>query len=326
MSAPPISAIICTHNREKYLGTAIDSLLAQDFPDFEVVVVDNASSDRTPEIVALRDSNPRLRYIYEANLGLSIARNTGARESRGEILAYLDDDAVASSSWLSILYDAYQQNHRLAVAGGKVTLIWPEGIEAPEWLSPGLAGNLGAYNLGDKIIYIDVPGLTPRGLNYSIRRSFLEQIGGFNPNLGRVGKKLLSNEELYVTELALQGGWQVAYLPNALVAHNVAPERLERSWFWKRGWWQGISECYREHEGDRAGLGQLQAGGERFLRGLYKAVKYWADPAIRFDNLVYSYGQIGYLAAAIQGLLRPSGSLNGSSVESKLEDKDKSKK
>ena len=325
MSAPSISAIICTHNRDKYLGAAIDSLLAQDFPYFEVVVVDNASSDRTRETVSLRETNPRLRYIYEPNLGLSIARNTGARESRGEILAYLDDDAVASSSWLTTLYDAYQRDRQLAIAGGKVTLIWPEGTEAPEWLSPGLAGNLGAYDLGDKIIYIDVPGLTPRGLNYSIRRSFLEQIGGFNPNLGRVGKKLLSNEELYMTELALQGGWQVAYLPDALVAHNVAPERLERSWFWQRGWWQGISECYREQFSGRAGLGQLRSGGERFLRGLYKAAKHWPNPAIRFDNLVYSYGQIGYLTAAIEGMIWPPEG-HDRPVKFKLEDKNASKK
>ncbi|MDB9356891.1 glycosyltransferase family 2 protein, partial [Nodularia spumigena CS-587/03] len=95
----------------------------------------------------------------------------------------------------------------------------------------------------------------------------------------------------------------VAYLPQALVAHNVAPERLKRSWFLNRGWWQGISECYREQLADQADMGQLQRGSERLLRGLYKALKYYANPAERFDNLVYAYGQIGYLNAAIQGLL-----------------------
>jgi cellulose synthase/poly-beta-1,6-N-acetylglucosamine synthase-like glycosyltransferase len=157
--------------------------------------------------------------------------------------------------------------------------------------------------LGDAIVYIDNPGKTPRGLNYSIRRSFLEEIGGFDTHLGRVGTKLLSNEELQMTELALQRGMQVAYLPNALVAHNVAPERLKRSWFFNRGWWQGISECYREQLAGKAGLGQLQRGSERFLRGLYKTVQYFSDPAERFDKIVYAYGQIGYLNAAIQGLL-----------------------
>ncbi|AFY36329.1 glycosyltransferase family 2 protein [Calothrix sp. PCC 7507] len=299
-----ISAIICTHNRDTYLGAAIDSLLAQDFPaEFEVVVVDNGSSDRTCEVVAQRADNPRLKYIFEPIIGLSVARNTGARVASGEILAYLDDDAVASDRWLQILYSAYKNNTQLAIAGGKVTLLWPQGIQQPRWLSPGLAGNLGAYDLGNSTVYIDQPGLTPRGLNYSIRRSFLEEIGGFDLHLGRVGKNLLSNEELQMTEFALQRGWQVAYLPEALVAHNVSPERLQRSWFLNRGWWQGISECYREQLTGKSGIGQLQRGSERFFRGLYKAFQYLSDPAESFDNLVYAYGQIGYLNAAIQGLL-----------------------
>jgi glycosyltransferase involved in cell wall biosynthesis len=299
-----ISAIICTHNRDTYLGAAIDSLLAQDFSaEFEVVVVDNGSSDRTREVVEQRLGNPRVKYVFEPTIGLSVARNTGARVASGAILAYLDDDAVASVSWLQVLSAAYEHNSQLAIAGGKVTLLWPPNIEPPHWLSPGLAGNLGAYDLGDRMIYIQQPGLTPRGLNYSLRRSFLEEIEGFDPHLGRVGKNLLSNEELQMTEFALQRGWQVAYLPQALVAHNVAPERLKRSWFLNRGWWQGISECYREQLADQADMGQLQRGSERLLRGLYKALKYYANPAERFDNLVYAYGQIGYLNAAIQGLL-----------------------
>ncbi|MBE9201933.1 MULTISPECIES: glycosyltransferase family 2 protein [unclassified Nodularia (in: cyanobacteria)] len=299
-----ISAIICTHNRDSYLGAAIDSLLAQDFTaEFEVVVVDNGSSDRTREVVEQRLGDPRVKYVFEPTIGLSVARNTGARVARAEILAYLDDDAVASVSWLQVLYTAYQNHSQLAIAGGKVTLLWPPNIEPPPWLSPGLASNLGAYDLGDRMIYIQQPGLTPRGLNYSLRRSFLDEIGGFDPHLGRVGKNLLSNEELQMTEFALQRGWQVAYLPEALVAHNVAPERLKRSWFLNRGWWQGISECYREQLAGQADIGQLQRGSERFLRGLYKALKYFANPAERFDKLVYAYGQIGYLNAAIQGLL-----------------------
>ena len=299
-----ISAIICTHNRDNYLGAAIDSLLAQDFPgSFEVVVVDNASKDNTREVVEARLPNPKLEYVYEPITGLSVARNTGAKTASAEILAYLDDDAVASSQWLRVLYEAYQSNNKLAIAGGKVTLIWPEDINPPKWLSVELSGNLGYYDLGNSVVYIDQPGLTPRGLNYSIRRTFLEQIGGFDINLGRVGKKLLSNEELYTTELALKQGWLVAYLPEALVAHNVAPERVKPSWFIERGWWQGVSECYREQLAGKAGLSQLSRGGERIIRGIYKSLKNITDPAKGFDNFVYAYGQIGYLGAVIQSMI-----------------------
>lgn len=307
--AVQISAIICTHNRASYLGAAIDSLLAQQLgANFEVIVVDNASTDSTRQVVEMR-TDARLRYVYEPVTGLSVARNTGANLAQGEILAYLDDDAVASPRWLAELLTAYQSNDKLAIAGGKVTLLWAAGTVPPRWLSDGLAGNLGAYDLGAELLLIDRPGLTPRGLNYSIRRQFLDQVGGFDPSLGRVGKNLLSNEELHMTELALARGWQVAYLPAAHVAHNVAPERLNRTWFLSRGWWQGISECYREQLAGRAGLGQLNRGGERLLRGLYRSLKYFRDPAECFDNLTYAYGQIGYLKAALSGLL--SGFLSG---------------
>lgn len=301
MPDPQISAIICTHNRDAYLGAAIDSLLTQTFDgEFEVIVVDNASTDRTREVVEARLPHPRLQYVYEPITGLSVARNTGASAAHSPILAYLDDDAVASPQWLQVLYNAYQHNTKLGIAGGKVTLLWVDNTLPPCWLSSGLAGNLGAYDLGNSVVYIDRPSLTPRGLNYSIRRAFLDQVGGFDLNLGRVGKTLLSNEELRMTELALEQGWQVAYLPDALVAHNVAPERLKRSWFLNRGWWQGVSECYREQLAGRAGWRQLPRGGERFLRGLYRSLKHLNDPAQRFDSFAYAYGQIGYLKAAIQ--------------------------
>ncbi|GBF80039.1 glycosyltransferase family 2 protein [Aphanothece sacrum] len=299
----PIAAIICTYNRDSYLGDAIDSLLNQTLEDYEVLVVDNASTDRTKEIVESRLSHPRLRYVYEPILGLSVARNRGAKETTAPIIAYLDDDAIATPQWLSVLIEAYQLNEKLAIAGGKVTLIWPKNIPTPNWISADLAGGLGAYDLGDKIVYINNPQLTPRGLNYSMRRSFLEQIGGFDANLGRVGKKLLSNEELYTTELALNKGWEVAYLPDALVAHNVAPERLKADWFLRRSWWQGVSECYREEIAGRTGIEQLGRGGERLVRGLYKSLKYINNPALSFDNLVYAYGQIGYLQEAIKMMI-----------------------
>ena len=313
MPEPQISAIICTHNRHTYLGAAIDSLLVQDFPDnFEVVVVDNASSDfagpdssisRTREVVEARLSDCRLKYVWEPEIGLSVARNTGASVAQSEILAYLDDDAVAESNWLRVLHAAYQSNQKLAVAGGKVKLLWSSGVRPPRWLSPGLAQNLGAYDLGETCVGVTAAGLTPRGVNYSIRRTFLEQIGGFDVKLGRVGKKLLSNEELRATELALELGWQVVYLPQAVVFHNVAPSRLNKAWFVERAWWQGISECYREQLSDRAGICQLWRGGERMFRGICKSFKYVRDPALRFENFVFAWGQIGYLSAAVRGLI-----------------------
>ena len=306
--SPQISAIICTHNRDRYLAKAIDSLLVQTCAHYEILIIDNASTDRTRDVAQSYLHHPRVRYHYEATVGLSVARNTGAKLATSPILAYLDDDAIASPGWLQTFVNAYAQDEKLAISGGKVTLIWEENCPEPLWLSQNLAGNLGLYDLGEHPVDIQQPGLTPRGLNYGIRRSFLDQVGGFDLNLGRVGKNLLSNEELHMTNLALQSGWRVAYLPDAIAAHHVAPERVHPRWFLERGWWQGISECYREQLAGEAGWRQFERGGERLVRGLYKAIKLSLlrrsrpNPLV-FENLVYSYGQIGYLLQVCQGLL-----------------------
>lgn len=305
-----ISAIICTHNRDPYLAAAIDSLLGQDLTaqglgEFEVIVVDNASTDRTKAIVEARLDNPQLRYVHESKLGLSHARNRGVAESTGEIIAYLDDDAVAEAHWLRTLVEAYRADEKLAIAGGRVTLLWPDKVEPPSWLSDAMLSCLGHYDLGQEMVNIDNPSLTPRGLNYSLRRSFLESVGGFDPQLGRMGKKLLSNEELYMTEAALKQDLRVAYVPEALVAHNVAPERINRNWFLRRSWWQGVSECYRDQLEGRGLVGQLKVAGERLLRGMFKAMKFVTQPAVCFDNLTYAYGQVGYLSTAFQNAMAP---------------------
>ncbi len=308
MSQPVISVVICTHNRDRYLGTALDSVLKQDFEDYEIVVVDNASTDQTRQVVEQRLAHERLRYVYEPKLGLNVARNRGAQETTGSIIAYFDDDAIAPPAWLQAIHSAFQSHEKVGVAGGKVTLIWPEGYTQPQWLSPSLAGNLGAYDLGESMVNITNPGDTPRGLNYAIRRTVLEAVGNFQLNLDRVGKNLLSHGELYMTEVVLKAGWQVMYLPEAEVGHQVASERLKQSWYFRRGWWQGISECYREQIAGSAGWQQLPRGAERLIRGLYNAVKYISDPARRFDNLIYAYGQLGYLSSAFKGILVKPGS------------------
>ena len=317
MPHPTIAAIICTHNRASYLGAAIDSLLSQDCEDYEILVVDNASTDQTAEIVKARSDTEGgqacLRYVYEPTLGLSVARNRGAAETTATILAYLDDDAEASPQWLRVLQTAYAQQDSLAIAGGRVDLRWPPGRTVPPWMSQELMSALGIMNLGDTPVAITSPNLTPRGVNYSIRRSFLESVGGFDPSLGRVGTKLLSNEELYMTELALKQGWQVGYFPEALVYHHVAPERLKRSWFFRRSWWQGISEYYRQYiaeqmaepTGKTIATGrsyrQILHGIEGCLRGVAKSIKYINQTDLCWENLIYAYGQIGYIWQAIQG-------------------------
>ena len=152
MAAPLISAIICTHNRDQYLGAAIDSLLTQSLDNYEVIVVNNASTDNTAEVAKARLNNPKVRYIHEEKLGLSVARNTGAEAAKADIVAYLDDDAEASEVWLAELMAEFEQQEKVAIAGGKVTLIWQPNATPPSWLSEELSGSLGAYDLVDELV------------------------------------------------------------------------------------------------------------------------------------------------------------------------------
>ena len=113
-----------------------------------------------------------------------------------------------------------------------------------------------------------------------------------------------------MTELALKQGWQVGYFPDALVYHHVAPERLKRSWFFRRSWWQGISEYYRQYIAEQT-TGEMAAkkrssrqilqGMEGCLRGIAKSIKYINQTDRCWENLIYAYGQLGYIWQALQG-------------------------
>ena len=182
-------------------------------------------------------------------------------------------------------------------------MIWQPNIPRTDWLSRDASGGLGLYDIGDAPLSITRPDRSPIGANYSIRRDILEAIGGFNVNLGRVGKNLVSNEELFMTEQVLKQGWMVMYLPDAAAGHNVIPERITPNWFLKRSWGQGISESYRDQLANRSVLVQLGNSGERLLRGLYKSLKYFGSPDLRFENFLYAYGQIAYLQTSLKGML-----------------------
>src|SRR4029077_10495906 len=103
MNPPNVSIVVCTHNRAAMLRDALESLLRIETAgkfSYEIVVVDNASTDGTAQTVAsLRQTAPVLRYVYEAKKGIATARNRGLRESKGEWIAFFDDDQLADPRW-----------------------------------------------------------------------------------------------------------------------------------------------------------------------------------------------------------------------------------
>ncbi|MFO1072398.1 MAG: glycosyltransferase family A protein [Geminicoccaceae bacterium] len=104
MTTPKIAAIVCTHNRSKFLTGALDSLLRQSVGDaaaYEIIVVDNISTDNTPQIgQAYSEQHVNLRYHLEPKLGLAVARNSGISLTNADLVAFTDDDAIVSFDWI----------------------------------------------------------------------------------------------------------------------------------------------------------------------------------------------------------------------------------
>src|SRR5436309_1727348 len=105
-----ISVVICTRNRPDLIGQAVDSVLENTYPNFDVIVVDQSDDERTGDIVcAIGALDGRLRYLHTNIAGLSRAYNLGIKETFGELLAFTDDDCVAPSNWLQTIVNAFQQ-------------------------------------------------------------------------------------------------------------------------------------------------------------------------------------------------------------------------
>lgn len=233
-----ISVVLCTFNRSSSLPAALDSLVAQEIPDsvrWEVVVVDNNSTDQTRETIGnyCKRYPQRFRYLFEAEQGLSRARNAGIRAAQGEILAFLDDDVVAEPNWLCNL-TAYLDDAHWAGAGGRI--VPPSGFQPPNWLTLGgdmdLGGPLALFDLGT------VPGelkRAPYGTNMAFRRSMFEKYGDFRVDLGRCGNGHLSGEDTEFGNRLLAGAERLRYEPSAVVHHPVPAERLSARYF--RNWW-----------------------------------------------------------------------------------------
>lgn len=289
-----ISVIVCTHNRAATLARTLQSLVLQnlDPSQYEIIVVDNASTDDTRTMVReLTTRVPNLRYAPEPRLGLSHARNTGIKRASGGIIAFLDDDAEAERDWLHELLLTFHHVKPLpSCVGGKVTPTW-EAMK-PEWLPDCLVSYLGVIDWGDIPHWISLPKEYVAGVNMAFLKSDLVDQGGFNPSLGRIGDSLLSNEEILLLYNLQKEGKGIYYQPKACVRHLVSESRLTRSYFLRRAYWQGISDSVVNHVLGRSSAGnrlgklkwRLQTSVGNGLRSLWtrdrrEQVRYLAESA-----------------------------------------------
>jgi glucosyl-dolichyl phosphate glucuronosyltransferase len=244
-SEPLISVILCTRNRADLLDIALNSLLNQEFPrdDFEVLVVDNGSTDHTPQIVAQYESANIMRYIHEPNIGLCIARNTGWQSARGRLVAYFDDDAIAVPKWLAAVRSAFAAHpSEVGVVGGRVEPMWEQ--PRPSWLADEIAYSLTIVDWGDEAKFIDDPSREWLvGANMAIPRELLAKIGGFHPWLDRAGTNMLSSGDVFLIKEIIRHGYRCLYWPEMAIQHLVTAARLDPKWFLRRYYWQGVSDA-----------------------------------------------------------------------------------
>jgi len=227
-----LSVVVCTYNRAAYLGRMLESFYAQrclEALEFELLVIDNNSTDSTPEVAAEFQGRSGFRYLQEPVRGLSHARNRGLREARGTHIAYLDDDVLLMPDWARHLLQCFEETGADAV-GGKSLLRFEQA--PPPWFGKELAKLLSEVDLGDTRLDAG-DGRRLYGLNLAFRSTALRDAGGFDTALGRSGGALTSGEDLRATAAVVAAGGKAYYEPRALVYHCIPPERTEWNYLLK---------------------------------------------------------------------------------------------
>lgn len=309
-----VTVTIQTYNNADVLRQVLQhlrGLRCPDGADYEILVVDNNSDDETASVVEQCRSvlGARLRRVFESNQGLSHARNRALTEARGDIICFLDDDALADSNWLAGHVKAYREDAGAVAAGGRVVLQWPAGWSRPAWLSSDLDGYLSGVDLGRDKQVMRYPRY-PYGCNMSVRRQIAEQVGGFSVRLGRRKGSLMSNEEKHFFHRIHQMGGRVVYTPDAVVHHMVPTTRLKQRFFLRRAYAQGVSNVVFQTETDPARrtflwhLRQIAVGmrlfGGAFARGAVSCLCR-CSWAAGFSGLVRTAYGLGYMVGAAQG-------------------------
>ena len=232
VSKPLISVIICTYNRADFLADALQTVCQQTLSalEYEVIVVDNNSTDETASVChsfAQRYAN--VRGCFEPQQGLSHARNRGWREAKGEYVGYIDDDCQVPAEWLSVAKEIIERVSP-GVFGGPFFACYK--TRKPTWFKD----EYGSHIPHEQATRIEG---TPGGLyggNLFVARSLLEQVRGFNPQLGMVGKKMAYGEETALVRAiyAMQPDTLIYYEPRLWLYHTVRAEKMSIRWLMRQ--------------------------------------------------------------------------------------------
>jgi glycosyltransferase involved in cell wall biosynthesis len=290
------SVVICTHNRATVLKDALTAVARLEPPagGAEVIVVDNASSDATPEVVSAAASAMHLPYraVREETLGLSAARNRAVAEAKGEVVAFLDDDAVCETGWLVGLLAVYDAHPDAECVGGRVRLNWVD--PPPPWWSPAMDHHLSAVDYGDEVVRLRYPTY-PYGANISYHRRVFDRGLTFDPRLGRRGTSLGAGEELALGLAIEAAGGAVYYTPHAEVWHRAERARTEPAHLFRKSYQHGASAALLEFH--HFGAGSCLATTAKFAA---QAVLRLASPRRSVERGCEWRFRLGYMGEALR--------------------------
>jgi len=223
---PRISVVVCSYNGGRTIRDACEGLRHLDYPNYEVIVVDDGSTDDTAAIARAYD----VRLIRTPNRGLSSARNTGLAAATGEIVAYLDDDAYPDPHWLNYLAATFLSTSHAGVGGPNIAPAGDGPIAECVARAPG-----GPVH----VLITDREAEHIPGCNMAFRTAFLEAIGGFDPRFRTAG------DDVDVCWRLQDRGWTLGYHPTALVWHH---RRNSLRTYWKQQIGYGRAEAMLERK------------------------------------------------------------------------------
>ena len=247
-----ISVVVCTYNGSRTLQDCLEGVAALAYPDLDAIVVDDGSTDSVPEIAARFP----VRLIRTANRGLSAARNTGWQAARGEIVAYLDDDARPDPHWLRYLAHAYATTDHDAIGGPNIA---PAG---DGWIADAVANSPGGPM---HVLVSDTEAEHIPGCNMSFRRAALEAVGGFDPRYRTAG------DDVDLCWRLMDQGGTIGFHPGAMVWHH---RRNSVRTYWKQQMGYGRAEALLEQKWPERynTLGHYAWAGRIYGTGLTRAV------------------------------------------------------
>jgi len=236
LSSIKISIVICTYNRAQYLPDALDSLHHQtiDKQLYEIIVVNNNSTDNTAEVCEAYIKKYRdlsITYLLETKQGASFSSFRGAAIAKGELLCFMDDDAIAYPDYVEKIIRFFDQTPDAGGLGGRII---PRYIPAePKWMSHFVSSLVGNFDYSKEVVVFS-ENKYPLESNMIIRKKDFEAVGGFNINLpGVQGTLRIGGEgkEFFFKLKAL--GRIIYYNPQVIVEHVVETQKLTPEYMYR---------------------------------------------------------------------------------------------